>query len=250
MSKKYEFNQAINRTFNLLVGLREPAVREHLAPYGLTEADLDEGECLIRDAIEKGQGSVNLLREKRLVTRLDEFESQWFSVAQVKLERAFPAVGEDLFALIDRSRPVNAAWNVGIFIERLRQMERAEQPFGEEGPRARALLAKLGLSEAVVAEAEALAAQLTSFSTATVRQLNLEARDAAQAAMLAWHKEWSTIARKFIKNGTVLRTMGLGVRGGARAKAEPEALPPPASVPLLVGTLPLAAPVTETKQAG
>lgn len=87
----------------------------------------------------------------------------------------------------------------------------AEGGLGEEGRAARALLAKRGLTDAVVARARELLEQLRTPEEAPavdVEALDREVRAKAEHAMWQWYLEWSGIARIAIRDRRALRALG------------------------------------------
>lgn len=212
----------------LLLGLRQRLILDYLQAHGFTEADLEEGWRLFNMVGRMRRGSKGSMIDKELLSAMDRFENYWFPIVRIALERHYPAFEVALFEGLGRSKGKAASWNVGFFLDRLQLMEAGEAPFGADGPAARELLAKRGLTSEVIASVTAsLEAQR---STEAEREVDLseEERSTAETAMLAWYKEWAGIALQVIPNRNILRSLGLRRRGrqqGESAVEETESAP-------------------------
>lgn len=217
---KTTIGQKAYRTATLLVGLRTASVARYLKPFGLTDADVNEGWQLFLAATgQRMQGSTVTSRMPSLVRELDSFEDHWFPVAKIVLARHYPAVMEQLFLNLVRANGRPVTWTVQFFLQRLAAMEQGQEPFGADGPAAREILRVRGLTDEVVAGAQALAEQLHGLdSEAPPDNLDATARKEAEDAMWRWYLEWSGLVRKVITDGNLLRMLGFkkrrpGVRG-------------------------------------
>ena len=96
-------------------------------------------------------------------------------------------------------------------MDRLVQMSEAREPFGAQGPKARALLEQHGLTQQEESEVQVLCAQI--FGPQTPNQLSRDVAQDERALELlwAWTMKWSVIARQAIQNKTLLRALGLEV---------------------------------------
>src|SRR5690606_8093107 len=114
--------------------------------------------------------------------------------------------------------------------------------FGAEGAKARELLSKRGLTEAVLATAEEL---LEGWGEVreddVVAPAPTDELKQATEAVWDWYVEWATIARAVLNRPRDLRVLGIGRRRDGKQKAEfvvAEVLPAlsagGASAPLLV----------------
>jgi len=197
----------------LLLGLRQRLILDYLRAHGFTDADLEEGWRLFNMVGRMRRGSKSKMIDKDLLAAMDGFENYWFPIARITLERHYPSFAVALFDGLGRSKGKAASWNVGFFLDRLQAMEAGDVPFGVDGPAARELLAKRGLTSEVIASVTAsLLAQRSAEAEEEV-DLSEEERTAAETAMLAWYKEWAGIALRVIPNRNILRSLGLRRRG-------------------------------------
>lgn len=169
--------------------------------------------------------------------------NRWYPVAQATLERHFPDVGERVFLNLAQATGVEVAVSVGTFVGRLRQLERDE---AERSREARVLLAKRGLTEAVIAEPEALLGRFQTMPEPAPEEPEEEDRTAAEEAMWAWYLEWSTIARQAINDRNLFRGLGF-LRSDRRSDDDAEVeIAPPTAPGAVVTAGPAAAPPTAT----
>lgn len=206
----------------LLLGMRQRVVLQYLQAHGFTDADLDEGWRLFNTVGRLRRGNKGRMIDKERLTALDRFENYWFPIVRLVLERHYPDFVEALFAGLVRSSGKAASWNVGFFLDRLQALENGDAPFNEDGPAARELLSKRGLSSEVITSVTESLVALRTMESAEEVEISEEERAAAEAAMLEWYKEWSGIALRVIPNRNILRSLSLGRRGPARAAAEEE----------------------------
>jgi hypothetical protein len=103
--------------------------------------------------------------------------------------------------------------SVAVFLDRLAALEAGMQPFGADGPRARALLAVRGLTDERVAEASALMKELRRFDDVETRRPSVHP-EVEQAAddLWRWYLEWSGVVRQGIADRGLLRRLGLSKR--------------------------------------
>jgi predicted secreted protein len=221
---KTTIGQKAYRTATLLVGLRTASVARHLKPFGLTDADVNEGWQLFLAATgQRIQGSVVTSRMPSLVRELDAFEDHWFPIAKIVLARHYPTVMEHLFVNLARANGRPTTWTVQFFLQRLAAMEQGQEPFGAEGPAAREILRVRGLSDEIVAGAQALVEQLHALDAeAPPDTTDADARKEAEDAMWRWYLEWSGLVRKVITDGNLLRMLGFKKRKAGARGAEAE----------------------------
>jgi len=206
----------------LLLGLRQRLVFDYLREYGFSQADLEEGWRLFNMVGRMPRSSKGSMIDKNLLESMDRFENYWFPIVRLVLERHYPPFAEALFEDLGRSKGKAASWNVGFFLDRLQAMETGDSPFGADGPAARELLTKRGLTTDVIASVtESLLAQRSAQAEQTV-DLSVDERTVAETAMLAWYKEWAGIALRVIPNRNILRSLGLRRKGRPQGEREVE----------------------------
>ncbi len=213
------------RVLHLLSGLGIPAVSERLVDHGFEDADLERGWELLR-ATTGTRLDVTPFRspDPTLFQRLDAWENYWFPIVHATLSHHYPEVAAELFLNLTQTEGLEVAVSVGTLLGRMRTAQNGN----ERQQAAIALLAKRGLTEEVIGDAEQMLKRLES------RQQRPNApppdpaeRAAAEAAMWAWYLEWSTIVRQAITDRRLLRVMGFlrpGARTVAAAGIEPDDL--------------------------
>ena len=219
---KRTLNQKTVQAGFFLMGLRYQVVTKQLAPYGFTEEDRDEGVGFFGKVARTRVNRVGRTQDNSALIIVDRFGNKWFPLARLSLTRRFPAVSTALFANLNRANGKPVVWNVTFFLERLTEMNNPNGTFGPDGPAARALLEKRGLTAEEIAPVTVALAELDSYAQPEVEsdEPTDEERKADEDAMWAWYLEWSGIARRVIKDGNVLRLLGLGKRRSASTNAD------------------------------
>jgi hypothetical protein len=248
---KQSLGQKAHRVLRLLVGLRNPQVAGAMVAHGFTPADMQDGfqrlAALTGMRLDLQNPNKELQipnKNPEIVRGVDDFENTWFPVARATLDARYPEIKRVLFRNLSQYSGVEVVISVGTFIKRLEQMEKGEGEFGDKGPEARALLAQRGLTKEKVAEVAVSIAAIATFTPEPVRQGPSAAEQkAAEDHMWAWYLEWSAIARAVIKDGRLLRGLGLGHRARTVdletqtvAPALPPMLPANTTTPLLNAT--------------
>jgi len=206
------------RVLKLLLGLRHPRVAARLAGHGFTQEDLDEGWLLLRAvAGERLNAPVPAAAPPRPddLRQLDALENLWFPIAGAALKRHYPRIHERVFANLSQTEGLEVTLSVGTFLRRLEALE--GEGASPEDIAARALLERRGLTAGVIAQATRLIEVLGSVQPMPEPAPEEAAAALAEAeeALWAYYLEWSTIARKAITDGRLLRRLGFG--GGRRA---------------------------------
>ena len=203
---KMRFGQKADRVVKLLVGLKDHTAATALSSYGFTEADLKEGWDLLKDAVQ-----VNLDRAPSgtgdVLDQLDAFENAWLPIMRFALERHHPKMAEDLFLNITQTSGRALVVTLTTLFERFDHFMVASGPYGADGPKARELLARRGLTEEVVAGAKQLLESVRSLPEDPMPRTP-EEEQAAEEALWAWYLEWGRIARKAITRRSTLRKLG------------------------------------------
>jgi len=231
----FTVGEKATRVIKFLLGLRNPGVATALANYGFAEQDMAEGWELM-NALGKGKLAVLPAqpRDTEVLQKLDAWENHWFPVSAASLERRLPAVFERMFLNLQQAEGPQVAVTVRTFVDRYDELAAANSPYGADGDKARALLAKRGVTPAVVDEARNLLSQLTKVAAPQISQALVDEQDAelerAEDALWAWYLEWSKVARVAIKQRTLLRQLGFLSRRAAEEE-DPTPTPEPAPSP-------------------
>lgn len=212
------------RMLKLLSGMRIPRVAQQLAPFGLDAGTMEEGWAYLKE-VTGGPFEPLPARppEVRPVPELDAFENLWFPIARRTLDHRYPQITANLFVNLPRTRGIESAFALVQFLDRLARMARGEEPFGADGPAARELLAKRGLTPEREAAAWQLLDKLRAPEPERLPRVAVAREERAAEAMWAWYLEWSTIARHAIKNKALLRALGFSPpRTQRRTEQEPQ----------------------------
>ncbi len=206
--------QKCGRMLKFLRGIRIPRVAGALSAHGFDQPDLDEGWDLLRLASGARLNVPTVVPFKSDVyDQLDGLENMWFPICQATLERKYPAVHNAVFLNLRQTSGLEVSISMGTFVERIRKLETSKQKADKD---ARAVLERRGLTEAVLSQAEALLAQLKIKPDAPPQKAPSAADIAeAEAAMWAWYKEWSVIARQAVHDRRLLRSLGFLTASGA-----------------------------------
>jgi hypothetical protein len=217
---KLKVGQKAHRVLDFLVGLGHRGARRALEGQGFTDADLEGGWRRLKalshvSPLEPSDPSADLVSE------LAAWESRWFPVCEVVLRLNFPAVHAVVFAKLRRAEGPEVVMAVTMLLDRLEAIARPEEEggLGDEGRRARALLAKRNMTDEVFAQGRKLLARIGEEPNAPADEeldaQDREARAAAEQHLWRWYLEWSTLARLAISDRRLLRS--LGFRRSARA---------------------------------
>jgi hypothetical protein len=203
--------QKSERVLRFLRGLPLPRVASALAAHGFTQADWDEGWRLLQAATGEWLLREPLARpeDPTVIDELDAWENRWFPVAEATLRRRLPAVADRVFLNLTQTSGVEVTVSVSTFVERVRQLAKDGDSAGQE---ARTILNGRGLTDGVLAQAEALLKRfgLVQFSPPAPAAPGADParRQAAEDALWGWYREWGTIARNSVQDGNLLRALG------------------------------------------
>lgn len=214
-------NQKAHRVLQFLLGLRLPSALKALQRHGFTAADAREGWDRLQALSTVPSGVDEESLDTSALDAVAEFESTWFPIARVCLQRHHPTVATWLFNGlhdIHRSSPLH----VGEFLDRvaaLRQGSPAELP----SRAAYDLLVQRGLDEQIVKSTRELIAESQQAVPRPTIQPDALEQHAVEQALWAWYLEWSALARIAIKDRRVLRALGfLQTQAGAATESEPQ----------------------------
>lgn len=222
------------RAVRLLFGMRNPVIAQALARYGFTDAVIQEGWRVVREAAPAYASPMGRPRNvsQATVTMLEDWQSEWFPVIQLALEARYPTIASALMAGLPKGGGAKSALAITTLMQRLDAMTAGEATYGADGPRARKVLEARGVSERVVGEAKALLTELEQLADVIAPDpaAAVEA-DQAEVALTTWYREWSGIARVAIQSRGMLRQLGLvGSHHASSDGSEPAATPSPAAV--------------------
>ena len=208
--------QKAYKALDLLTGLYDAEVRRALGRHGLDDAEVERGWQLLK-AYAKSRRAPAPAGNQETLTLIDAWENRWFVVADAALNHAFPECHAWLFNNLSRTSGNQVIIGVGLFVERVRKLERGVRPLGVKGKAARERLSKRGLTEPVLQEAEKLlktAQTLPDDDLSELRDPALERQ--AEAKLWAWYLEWSGIARAVLTEKRLLNHIGFGRVGRPR----------------------------------
>lgn len=200
--------QKAERVLKLLLGLRNANIAGALAAHGFTEKDLREGWLRLADLTRKRLGTRTPVKDPRMIAALDEFENTWFRIAHAALDHRHPEVAQALFLNLSQLTGAEVAVSVATFLERLADMEKGQNGFGEHGPAARQVLVDRGLTADRAKAAQAVVDALGTIDQELAAEPPAMGEQAAEDVLWAWYLEWSGIARVAIRDGRLLRSLG------------------------------------------
>lgn len=215
----------LSRLLSFLRGCGNARVGAHLRKLGFTQADLDEGWALLREA-SGGRLAVHAdggEPDPKVVAAIDDFENRWYPIVSATLARRWPALAADVFLNLAQTEGPAVAVTVQTLLDRLAKMP------GADGTAARALLAQRGLDDQAIAGVKELLAQMGTLGEAPAHdpEADRKERDAAEDRAWQWYLEWSQIAQAGISNGQVLQRLGYQLGGNQRQTEQ--AAPAPAA---------------------
>ena len=197
--------QKAHRALDFLVGVSHRRARAALETQGFTAEDLAEGWARLM-ALSSPGGTIlePVAPAPDVLGELQAFEGRWVPVCEVVLRLNFPAVHAVVLHKLGRTEGPDVVASITVLLDRLEAIARPEEEggLGDEGRRARALLARIGRAPDAPTEEE-------------LDELDREARALAEQRLWSWYLEWSTLARLAIRDRGLLRS--LGFRRGARA---------------------------------
>jgi hypothetical protein len=206
--------ERIRRPLKFLTASAEPAIAKVLMLRGFDNAEREEGWALLDRAtgrhmsLSPGQGNI-LTQYNVNIGKLDDWENNWFDVADAALKRKAPAVREKLFKNLSKGNGIEVLLTTRTFTSRIAEMKKDQNP---DVQAAMALLVKRGLTDEVIAEATGLIKQLETAETIVEPEENSTAkaeREKAMQDLWAWFLDWSQTARTVIKNGNHQIMLGL-----------------------------------------
>jgi hypothetical protein len=216
-----ELNKA-NRVLTFLMGLRHPQVARAMIQYGFSQVHLDQGWQNVRDVTRIRLGKQEPTRDPRTIEVLDKFENVWVVVSKAVLQHRYPQVHDALFRNLKQGSGDTVALTVMTFLSRLGEMEAGEGEYSEDGPQAREELRARGLTDEIVAEAQAHTKSLSAWIEPLEEDVDSKKeREESEERMWAGYKEWGAIARVAITDRRLLRGLGyLSPKKASRGEEE------------------------------
>ncbi|WP_437774923.1 hypothetical protein [Sorangium sp. So ce1097] len=221
---KLTIGQKAERVLLLLMGLRKNKVAAALVAHGFSDDDLAEGWRLLQRVTRTRLGFVATAAatDTGLINELDTWENKWFPIASATLKRHAPLAHAFLFRNLAQTEGAAVLVSVSTFVERWDNLGKSKDKGGPdaEGDEARKILAKRGLTKAVIDEAKQLlarAGKLESVAELPPAAAGDHDFDKAERQLWDWYLEWSTIVQTAIKDRRTLRE--LGFRRGSSSKA-------------------------------
>lgn len=206
----------LDRAIKLAVGLCRPEIAVEMMEHGLQQSDLDELGAHLAVLIRLPPAPLRRVDPtKGMLRELAAWGKHWVPIVEATLRRRWPDVWSGLSS--DVGDEPGSDFAAFTFVQRLRTLAASSDPVDRE---ARAMLARRGLSDAVLTAAVALAeASLRSDPTGmseqerTQRDTDQAQRAEAERAIEAWTAEWSAIARTVIRDGRLRQQLGFGTPG-------------------------------------
>ncbi|WP_437508280.1 hypothetical protein [Sorangium sp. So ce1099] len=226
---KLTIGQKAERVLLLLMGLRKNKVAAALVAHGFSDDDLSEGWRLLQRVTRTRLGFVATAAatDTGLINEIDAWENKWFPIASATLKRHTPQAHAFLFRNLTQTEGAAVLVSVSTFVERWESLGKSKEKGGPdaEGDEARKILAKRGLTKAVIDEAKQLlarAGKLESIADVPPAAASDEDFDRAEQQLWDWYLEWSTIVQTAIKDRRILRELGFRRTGSAKAAAAEE----------------------------
>ena len=149
------------RVLQFTMGLRNKGVAATLSAHGFTDEELADGWQKL-SALTTGRlgTAVPSTLDPDALIALDTWENKWFPIAQASLAARFPEIHDVVFLNLAQTEGPAVIISVGTFIACL-----ATQRETTAGKAALKLLAKRGITEAVIEQAKALVTKLSTVDT-------------------------------------------------------------------------------------
>jgi hypothetical protein len=195
---KLTLGQKAYRVLLLLLGLRHPAVAAALVRRGFDAAELALGHQLLAQLTAGRLKVADVDAIAAPLAKLDDWENRNYPVIEAVLRRHFPDVCAVVFLNLSQTEGPELVVSVETLIERL---DAQSEPVRE-------MLAKRGVTPAVLDEARGFLHTISTIAPAGAQQIDAEADAIAEEALWAWYLEWSTIVRTDIQNRRLLRNLG------------------------------------------
>jgi len=204
---KLTIGQKAVRTLAFLMGLRNRQVAVALAAHGFTQEDIDEGFQRLA-ALTNGRLDVVPIpttADPTQVRSLDLWENRWFPIVNATLRVRFPALHAMIFNNLTQTEGIEVIVSVSTMLSRLDAASK-----DEKNKAAFALLARRGLTDAILADAKRLLKAVATVETTIEEKPSItpEQDAALETALWDWYLEWSGIARAALTDRRALRALG------------------------------------------
>jgi hypothetical protein len=174
------YGQRAYTALQLLMGLRDPGIRDELAPFGMSEEVLEDGWRRLQRLTHLPRMTQSL--DANIVHRLDVLENRWFPMGRYTLQYVFPEITEKLFEGLRMTSGLEVVISADLFVNRVDKMAAGEAPFHEGGPEAREALRKRGFTDEVLEEMRSLVAKVHEFKEEIHRVPEPQTRQAGSRA--------------------------------------------------------------------
>jgi hypothetical protein len=191
-------NQKAYRVVLLMMGMRHPGISTVLGARGFNDAEMARGYYLLFKLTSGRFGMTDFASLAKPIDLLDAWENVNYPIIYAVLEHHHPEACAEVFQNLSQTEGAHVIASTNTLLERL-----ATQP-----AEVHATLASRGVTPEVLAEGRGYLDQLAKLVPATKMRVDAKADAAAEKALWAWYKEWSTIARTEIKSRKLLRLLG------------------------------------------
>ncbi|AUX19872.1 hypothetical protein SOCEGT47_003250 [Sorangium cellulosum] len=224
---KLTIGQKAERVLLLLLGLRKNKVAATLVAHGFSDDDLAEGWRLLQRVTRTRLGFVATAAatDSGLINELDAWENKWFPIASATLKRHAPEAHAFMFRNLGQTEGAAVLVSVSTFVERWENLARSKDKGGPDagGEEGRKILARRGLTKAVIDEARELlarAGKLESVAEVAPAAAGDHDFEEAERQLWDWYLEWSTIVQTAIKDRRLLRELGFRRASSSRSSAD------------------------------
>lgn len=220
------------RVLVFLNALQDKGIAEKLASYGFGQQDLDDGWSFLSAAVgTKFSAPAPVPAEVPAdLVALDAWENHWYPIIDATLENNFPAVHATVMLNLNQTTGPLLIPSVETLVGRIEAL--SDNDATDEEKAAAAKLVQRGLTAKTLGEAKERIAHLKTIDLGarTLEQQAIDAqaaadREAAEAKMWGYYKEWSTVARAAITSKKQLKKLGLlddSKKKKTKAEAEKE----------------------------
>jgi hypothetical protein len=198
--------QKASRVLQFILGLRDPEIAASLSVHGFTDDDLADGWKKMAALTEGRLGvTVPATLDVNALAMLDAWENKWFPIATASMRARYPEVYQRVFLNLSQTEGPEVMLSVGTFLGRLKELQGTP-----DGKPVLELLAKRGINDSVIADAEGLLKKLQTVDRGAQvkRTVTPEEETARETALWTWYREWGSIARVVITSRRQLRELG------------------------------------------
>lgn len=197
------------RVVRLLFGLRHPRIAEALASRGFDDADIEEGWRLLRAATRTHMPAASEHGDELTAQRyLAAWCKEWLPMIALTLRRRHPQALARLEDLLAAAAEGPAQARSEVAMEWLTQLRDPASDLAKASPGALQVLAKRGLSPAILAQVDGARSVLSGQRPGKDQPPTSDELTAADEELWAYYVEWSHAARMVVKDRRLLRKLG------------------------------------------